>query len=151
MRFLNLTFLLSFLLPLLSFGFSDTTNIPIARKLFHDKIVGEQRRADKMDGKQDGLIKVGNNAEVNLQVTDAIIRKINVLRNDIEGDTLLSSNQDKIRYLRYIEFMLRDFNNSWHTHKISPTLAPALVDNFSDMMYANLQNKSIAPYIQKSP
>jgi hypothetical protein len=151
MRFLNFTFFLFFLLPLLSFGLNDTTDIPIARRLFHDKIIAEQRRADRMDGKQDGLIKVGINTEVNLQVTDAIIRKINVLRNDIEEDTLLSTNQDKVRYLRYVEFMLRDFNNGWRSHKISPSLAPALVENFSEVMNANLMNKSIAPYIQKSP
>ncbi|MEO5501024.1 MAG: hypothetical protein ABIR31_06225 [Ginsengibacter sp.] len=151
MRILKFTFFLCFLLPLLSYGFNDTTNIPIERRLFHDKIIAEQRRADKMDGKQDGLLKVGSNQEVNLQVTDALIRRVNVLRNDIEKDTLLSSSQNKVRYLRYVEYMLKDFNNGWRSHKISPSLAPALVDNFSDVMNANLKNKSIAPYIRNSP
>ena len=50
--------------------------IPLNRQVFHDKIKAEQKRADKADGLLDGLIKVGSNAEINLQVTDAIIRKI---------------------------------------------------------------------------
>ena len=87
----------------------DTTTIPLSRQVFHDKIKAEQKRADKADGHLDGLIKVCTNTEINLQVTDAIIRKVNVLRNDIESNTPLPTNNDKIRYLRYVEYLVRDF------------------------------------------
>src|SRR6185295_17718942 len=127
-------FLIPAFIPLSSFAGGDTTNTPLNRQVFHDKIKAEQKRADKADGRLDGLIKVSTNPEINLQVTDAIFRKINVLRNDIESNSLLATNNDKIRYLRFVEFLIRDFTNNWKAHKISPNLAPLLVDNFREIM-----------------
>ena len=103
-----------------------------------------------MDGKSDGLIKVGNNDEVNLQVTDALFRKVNVLRNDIEKSTDIESNNDKIRYLRYVEEMLRSFNNQWKAHEIHPSIAPELLDNFTDMMRANIKGENITPFVRNA-
>ena len=143
--------ILFFLLPLASLAGDDTTNIPLNRQVFHDKIKDEQKRADRADGRLDGLIKVSPNNEVNLQVTDAIIRKINVIRNDIESTKQLATNNDKIRYLRYVEYLLKGFTNDWRAHKISPALAPLLVDNFSEILRANLKGESMAPLIQKVP
>ena len=129
---------------------SDTTKIPIGRRLFHDHIKEEQKLADKADGRLDGLVKVGNNADVNLQVTDALIRKINVLRNDIEIDSSLTNN-DKVRYLRYIEDLLKDFIFSWKKHTINPSLAPLLVENFYEIFQANVKGENMTPLIQKVP
>src|SRR5450755_2394289 len=98
MRLIFYFFILAFFIPLFSFADGDTTNTPLNRQVFHDKIKAEQKRADKADGRLDGLIKVSTNPEINLQVTDAIFRKINVLRNDIESNDLLATNNDKIRY-----------------------------------------------------
>src|SRR5450432_3797518 len=92
-----------FFLPLKIFAAGDTSNVPLNRQVFHDKIKAEQKRADLGDGKLDGLIRVSNDDDVNLQVTDAIIRKVNELRNEVETDSTLSTNNDKIRYLRFIE------------------------------------------------
>ena len=149
MRFL--LFVLVGLSPLLTLASSDTSDIPLSRQIFHDRIKDEQRRADKADGKLDGLIKVGSNPDVNLQVTDAIIRKINVLRNDIEIDNDLPTNNDKVRYLRYIEDLLKDFILNWRTHKLNPSLAPLLVDNFHEVFNANIKGESMAPFIKEVP
>ncbi len=149
MRFL---FLLIVLISFVSFNASagDTTKIPIYRQIFHDHIKEEQKLADKADGRLDGIIKVGNNPDVNLQVTDALIRKINVLRNDIENDSALNNN-DKVRYLRYIEDLLKDFIFSWKKHTINPSLAPLLVENFQEIFQANLKGENMTPIIQKVP
>ncbi len=120
MRRIFYFFLPAFFLPLFSLAYGDTTTIPLNRQVFHDKIKAEQKRADKADGRLDGLIKVSSNPEINLQVTDAIFRKINVLRNDIEINTTLATNNDKIRYLRYVEDLVRDFVNNWRSHKLAP-------------------------------
>ena len=144
-------FLGTFFLPLFVLANGDTTNTPLNRQVFHDKIRAEQKRADKADGRLDGLIKVSTNPEINLQVTDAIFRKINVLRNDIESNPQLATNNDKIRYLRYLENLVRDFTNSWRSHKLSPALAPVLVDNFREIMMASLKGENMAPIIQKAP
>ncbi|MEO5651101.1 MAG: hypothetical protein ABIR03_14420 [Ginsengibacter sp.] len=151
MRTILYFFTLLLFIPQFTFANGDTTNIPVGRQGFHDKIKAEQNRADKLDGKLDGLIKVSNNAEVNLQVTDAIIRKINVLRNDIEINKDLPTNNDKVRYLRYVESLVRSFNVEWKSHEISPSLAPSLVETFSEVFYANIRGEDMTPLIQKAP
>ncbi len=139
------------LFPLFCLAAGDTTNIPLNRQVFHDRIKAEQRRADRADGKLDGIIRVSPNPDINLQVTDAIFRKVNVLRNDIEKDNRLSTNNDKIRYLRFVEFMVHEFTTEWRSHEFPPALAPELVDNFSAIMNVNIEGKSMAPLIRKVP
>ena len=151
MNFIFYIFFTCFFIPLFSLANSDTTNIPLSRKIFHDKIIAEQKRADKADGHLDGIIKVSINPEINLQVTDAIFRKVNVLRNDIEINPELSTNNDKIRYLRFLETLVSDFTNNWRSHNLAPALAPLLVDNFSDIMFANIKGESMTAFIQKVP
>jgi hypothetical protein len=151
MRLIFYIFIPVFFIPVFSFANGDTTTIPLSRQVFHDKIKAQQKRADKADGRMDGIIKVSSNPEVNLQVADAIFRKINVLRNDIENNKQLPTNNDKIRYLRFVEYLVRDFTNDWRSHKISPTLAPLLVDNFSEIMMANIKKDSMTPFIEKVP
>jgi len=151
MKLLHLLILFVCCLPVASFAISDTNNIPIGRQIFHEKIVDQQKRADKTDGHLDGLIKVGNNFDVNLQVTDALIRKINILRNDIEGNAAISENNDKVRYLRYIEYLLKDYLAAWKDHSISPAIAPALVNTFTDVFYANMKGETMMPIIEKAP
>ncbi|MCO6496623.1 MAG: hypothetical protein J5I50_03060 [Chitinophagaceae bacterium] len=139
-----------FSFPALVFS-ADTTNIPLARQVFHDRIVKEQIRADRADGHQDGVIRVGSNSDINLLVTDAIFRRINVLRNDIEENKDLKTNNDKVRYLRYLEFLIRDFINAWRGHSLPPSMAPSLLDCFTDVFYAQMNGESMLPYIEKAP
>jgi len=137
--------------PFIALGLSDTSNVPLSRQVFHDKIKAEQKRADKADGKLDGIIKASNIDDVNMEITDAVMRRINVLRNDIEKDTALSTNNDKIRYLRFVESLLKSFNADWRSHKFSPVLAPVLVNNFSAMVKANIKGESITGLIEQVP
>ncbi|HUZ57705.1 MAG TPA: hypothetical protein VMU83_02880 [Hanamia sp.] len=151
MKFLLNLLLLAFFLPLSTFANNDTTDIPLSRQIFHDRIIAEQKLADEADGHLDGIIKVSNNPDVNLQVTDAIIRKVNVLRNDIEINNDIPTNNDKVRYLRYLEDLLRDFITNWKTHQLNPALAPSLVHNFHEIFDANIKGENMAPLIQKAP
>ena len=148
-------FLFNFLLLISFFPFtasaSDTTNIPISRRIFHDRIRDEQKRADKADGRQDGIVKVSINPDINLQVTDALIRKTNVLRNDIEIDNNLPTNNDKVRYLRYVEDLLKDFIFGWKKHTFNPSLAPQLVENFQEIFEANIKGENMTSLIEKVP
>lgn len=151
MRFLYSFLLLFSFFPITTLAHSDTTNIPLSRQIFHDRIKAEQKRADKADGRLDGIIKVGANAEVNLQVTDAILRKVNVLRYRIEADSALATNNDKVRYLRFVEYLVRDFVNNWRTHKINASMAPLLVSNFEEIFDANIRGENMTPLIEKVP
>ncbi|HEY8690725.1 MAG TPA: hypothetical protein VIM07_15925 [Chitinophagaceae bacterium] len=141
--------LILLLVPVFSFAYNDT--IPIYRRVFHDNINKEQQRADKIDGKLDGFIKISNVDEINLQVTDALFRKINNLKNSIEKNPALPTNNEKVRYLKFIESLVRNFNNSWKSHKLTPAFVPVLVDNFIAILKANINGESMAPYINQVP
>ena len=143
------SFIFIFLIPVFSFAYSDT--IPIFRRAFHDNIIKEQQRADKIDGKLDGFIKISNVDEINLQVTDALIRKINNLKNSIEKNPALPTNNEKVRYLRFVESLVRNFNTNWKSHKLTPAIVPVLVDNFIAILNANIKGENMAPYINQVP
>ncbi len=134
-----------------AFATFDTIKPPIQRLRFHDKINEEQKLLDKADGKTDGIIKVSANEEINLTVTDAINRKIDELQNNIELNDKIKANNEKVRYLTYIENMLRSFRLNWRSNKIKGVFAPVLIDNFEKIMEANIDSLSMVPYIDAVP
>jgi hypothetical protein len=136
-------------IPVFSFAYYDT--IPLNRRVFHDNIIKEQNRADRIDGKLDGYLKLSNSDEINLQVTDALVRKVKNLRDNIEKNPAIATNNEKIRNLKLVESLVRNFNTSWKSHKIPPSMVPALVDNFSDILKANIKGENMAPYIESVP
>ena len=56
-----------------------------------------------------------------------------------------------MRYLRYVEDLLRDFILAWKTHKINPSLAPLLVENFDEILKANIKGQNMTPLIKEVP
>ena len=132
-------------------AFSDTTNIPLNRKKRHDDIRNEQRSIDKMDGKEDGMLRVGADENITNQVTDALFRKPNELRQWIEtNDIQLSSNNEKVRYLRNISEVLLYFRISKKDNEITFTQLPALLSAFEKIMKAKVSGKSILPFLQEA-
>jgi len=132
-------------------AFSDTTNIPISRKSRHDDIRAEQRMVDKMDGKEDGMLKAGLDEMITMQVTDALFRKPNELRQWIEtNDEQLPTNNDKVRYLRNIAEVLLYFRISKKENEINLTQLPALLSSFDKMIKAKVAGQSILPFLQES-
>jgi hypothetical protein len=146
-----------FLLSLLSiysltvFACVDTVKVPFARILFHDKIANEQKLLDKDDGHQDGILKVSNNDEINLQITDIMFRRINELADSVEADNRIASNNDKVRYLVFIKDLVRDYRIAYEAKEINPVLAGMLVDNFQKIMEANINGLTMSPYIAEVP
>jgi hypothetical protein len=128
----------------------DTVDVPLARRFFHDQIHKEQLLCDKMDGNADGFMRVSANDEVNLQVTDALMRKVNDLADSVETNPNLVSNNDKIRNLKYILQMLQIFRAKWKAKIINPALAPELVNTFSNVLIANADTQSMAPYLAQT-
>jgi len=134
-----------------AFAIADSTVIPIQRQRNHEVIREEQIRCDKADGKLDGMIKVSGNEEINLQVTDAIMRKVNSLTDFIETTEKVVSNNEKIRQLNYVHDVLINFRTEWISKKLNPVMAPLLIDNFEKLLKANIDTASIAPYINEVP
>ena len=125
----------------------DSVVIPLNRQLFHDRIDNEQSLLDKEDGKIDGMIRVAANESVNLQVTDALLRRLNEYQYSVETNDSIVSNNEKIRQLNFIEVFSRNFRISWRQKKVDPSLAPLLVDVFYQAWIANRQGASILPFI----
>jgi hypothetical protein len=134
-----------------SFALVDSAVVPFQRQRFHDRIREEQVKCDKEDGKVDSFIKVSSNEEINLLVTDALIRRINGLRDFVETNQKINTNNEKIRQLNYIEELLRVFRQHWKLRKIAPVSFPTLVDNFEKIFKANIDTLSMVPFIREVP
>ncbi len=129
----------------------DTVKPPIERQLRHDKINEEQKLLDRADGKMDGMVKVSSNEEITLAVTDALLRRADVLQSNIERNKKIPSNNEKVRYLSYLEMVLRNFRTDWRAKKISALYAPQLMDNFEKIMQATIDSVSMVPLVESMP
>ncbi len=130
-------------------AFSDTSNVPLSRKTRHEDIRKEQINCEKLDRKEDGILRVGNNDEVNGQVTDALFRKPNEFRQWIEtNDSLLPTNNDKVRYLKYVADVLVYFRVYVRERNLQTVDLPMLLDAFEKTMKAKASGQSILSYLQ---
>jgi hypothetical protein len=129
---------------------ADTVKIPMSRLGFHDKINNEQQLLDKADGKLDNYLHVLKNDEINLQISDALFRKVDELQNWIETNESIASSNEKVRSLRLIENLLKSFRAGWRNKEIKPVALPELVATFDQAIKSVAAGKSILPYIQAS-
>ena len=134
-----------------AFGMADSIVVPIQRQRNHERINEEQAKCDKADGKLDSIISVSGNEEINLQVTDALIRKINSLQDYVETNKKIISNNEKIRQLNYIQDLLINFRTEWKAKRLNPILAPLLIDNFEKILKANVDTISMVKFISEVP
>jgi len=114
--------------------------IPRNRQTFHDKIDKEQRRADVSDGVIDSQIVYDGDSIYTVVLTNAIIRDVDKMQIMIEnlpskGDAFMD-NQNKIRYLRAVEEMLRNYN---YNTKPDPIYYKKLVNNMRGFIIAHYQ------------
>jgi hypothetical protein len=140
---------------LLFFGFeafaSDTTDIPISRQRFHEEIRAEQILCDKMDGKQDGILRVGGDEKINKEVTYAFLVKPNEFRQWIETNGKeLPTNNDKVRYLRYVASVLANFRKAYRSAEIQKSLLPELLENFGKIIKAKAASQSMLPFLEET-
>jgi hypothetical protein len=129
---------------------SDTNHIPIGRLSRHEDIKAEQINCDKLDGKLDGLLREGSNESTNAQVTDALYRKSNELRNWVEVNDKITSNNDKVRYLKAIADLLIYFRNNKRERQIKIADLPALMETADKIMKAKVAGKSVLPFIEEA-
>jgi hypothetical protein len=132
------------------FAFQDSVIVPIYRQLFHDKINEEQIQLDKLDGKIDGLIKPTLKPEINQAVNDALTRRIDELENFVELNNKIITNNQKIRYLSYIENLLKAYKTGWRKKEFNPADAPTLVETFERIMKADIDSISMLSEIDRA-
>ena len=121
------------------------------RMLWHDKVDKEQQRLFLLGGsKDDSVMRLTRDEAVNLQITDALGRRVDELQQQIEFDSTLNTNNKK-RYLRGLTDVLSGFDKALVAKSIAPSLAPELIDAFIQAMELDKKGKSIEPVINTSP
>src|SRR4030095_9455093 len=120
------------------------------RELFHDYVDAEQKKALLSDGKDDKLFSPSFNEEVNVQITNALISKINDLQKRIEKDSVLGG-QTKVLYIRGIERLLRDLNANWRYNRFVSTYLPEILESYGRCIELDIKKSSIENYIEQLP
>jgi hypothetical protein len=143
---------LSVLITLSSFtGTAQTSVYPYKvaqdRMLWHDNVDKEQQKLIIAGGgRHDSVIRLAKDETVNLQITDALVRQVDELQQQIEFDSALNTNNKK-KYLRALEFLLRGFHQSFNVKEIQPSAAPSLITAFEKAMALDRKGESIEPII----
>lgn len=148
-KYLLIVLLIAFFTP--ASALQDSVIVPIYRQLFHDKIDNEQVLLDQLDGKLDGSISLTHKSEINLAVTDVMTRQVNSLEDSVERNAKIVTNNQKIRYLSYIENLLRKFRYGCRNKDFDPVYAPQLFETFQRIMASDIDSQSMAPEIEKAP
>ncbi len=120
------------------------------RMLWHDKVDKEQQRLFLLGGsKDDSVMRLTRDEAVNLQITDALGRRVDELQEQIEFDSTLNTNGKK-RYLRGLSDVLYGFVKAIGIKSINPAQAPGLIDAFVQAMELDKKGQSIEPVIAAS-
>jgi hypothetical protein len=115
---------------------------PKNRELFHDYIDKEQKNILRSDGKNDTQFSPSANEEINFLLTQTLINKVDWLQCKIERDTTLTP-QNKVRYLRGIENVLKFFAANILSKKVRPVLLPDIIAGYENCMQNDKEGKTI--------
>lgn len=131
---------------------TDTSRlkIPISRQGFHDQIDKEQGVALRFNAKAEGKVTVSNDENINLQVTDALVRQVDALQEQIETDRSLD-HRLKTKYLSGIIQMMKSYNHDRKYNKIDPGMAVQMVKGYQDLLNAQLKGRNIMDIINRMP
>ena len=121
-----------------------------SRELFHDYVDTEQKKALQSDGKDDKLFAPSFNEEVNIQVTNSLIVKVNELQKRIEKDSTMGG-QTKVLYIRGLERLLRDLNANWRVNRFVVTYLPDMLESYAKCIELDVKSSSIENYIEQLP
>jgi hypothetical protein len=121
---------------------------PKNRELFHDYIDAQQQNVLKSDGKNDNRYTPSSDDEINLLVTRALVKDIDELQCKIEMDSSLKG-QEKVKYLRGIEYLLKFYISNTSYRKVSPLILPDIVSGYEKCFQNDKNGLSIESIIKK--
>ncbi len=125
-------------------------NIDISRLRYHESIDKEQRKALFHNGGNGQYIRASSNEDINLLVTDAIIRQVNELQDSIELSKQLD-HRLKVKYLSGLENLLKGFNIGWRNRTLNAAEGPELVANYKALMEEDMSGRSIEEIVEREP
>ncbi len=121
---------------------------PKSRELFHDYIDTQQKNLLKSDGKNDNQYTPSADPEINLLVTQALVKNIDELQCKIELDSSLK-DQMKVKYLRGIDYLLKFFISNTAKRKVSPLILPDIIQAYEKCMQNDKKGLSIEGIITR--
>lgn len=119
-----------------------------SRELFHDYIDAEQKKALQSDGKIDKIFSPSSNEEININLTNALIGKVNMLQKKIEKDSTMGG-QTKVLYIRGLERLLRDLNANWRSGRFVVTYLNEMLNGYEACMNIDRKKESIENFIDQ--
>jgi hypothetical protein len=122
---------------------------PKNRELFHDYIDRQQKNILKIDGKTDNQFSPSPNQEISFLLTRTLTNRIDQLQCSIEQDSSIIA-QNKIRYLRGVENILKFFSSNVSSRKVNPVLLPEIITAYEQCMQRDKLGKSIEPVIKSA-
>ncbi len=129
---------------------TGSRKIDIRRVKLHEDIDKLQERILETDGKKDDIIFAVKDDDINLIITDLMIRQVNVMQDSLENHTKLD-HRLKVKYLTGLQNMLRAYQNGWSRRVFAPEKGVLLYSQYLEMMEADIKNRSIEPIVDKYP
>lgn len=129
---------------------TGTRRIDIRRVKLHEDIDKLQNSILETDGKKDDLIYAVRDDDINLIITDLMIRQVNVMQDSLENHSKLD-HRLKVKYLTGLQNMLRGYQNGWSRRVFAPEKGVLLYTQFLEMMEADIKARSIEPVVEKYP
>lgn len=121
-----------------------------SRVIFHENLDKEQAKLFQQPGSYiKGYIPVTKDETINTAVRFAMMDQIDALQKSVELDSVLKDNE-KIKYLKGLEIMARNFGSGARARQIQPALAPEMVENFGLAVALDRKMKGIDPIVAQS-
>jgi hypothetical protein len=133
-----------------TYAIPDTgrVKIDIRRVKLHEDIDKQQQRILEADGKKDNMVTAVKDEDINLLITDLLIRQVDQLQDSIENNAKLD-HRLKVKYLTGLENMLKGYYSGWNRGYFPPEKAIPLYTEFLEMMDADIGRQSIAPIVDR--
>lgn len=133
-------------------AFPDTGNrrVDIRRAKLHEDIDKVQETLLATDGKKDDLVFAVKDEDINVIITDLVVRQVNTLQDSIENHNKLD-HRLKVKYLSGLQNMLRAYQAGWASRSFAPEKGLILYAQYVEMMDADLRNRSIEPVVDRYP
>lgn len=127
---------------------TSKVEIPMSRVIWHENIDKEQKRTDKVDGKVDNFLKLTANEDLNIQITDVILREVDEMQLRIERGE--GDNNFKIGQLRSLRELLQAIAGRAKEKEIPPMI-PLLFTSYEEVMKRQASGQSVITVFEKLP
>jgi len=130
----------------------DTTGykIDIRRVKLHEDIDKLQQNLLEADGKKDKMIAAVDDYDVNLALTDILIRQVDVWQDTLETSITLD-HRLKVKYLTALHQLVRGFYNGWTQRILAPEKGLILYAEFSELLETDIAGRSIETVVARYP